>query len=123
MRHPPHAFSGGPSAFLHDLIINSELNFMNASYVYILSSGRNGTLYTGVTNNLVRRVWEHKSKLAKGFTLQYDVDKLVYYEEYQDIIMAIQREKRLKKWLRKWKISLIEKNNPYWQDLFDQLST
>ena len=96
---------------------------MNATYVYILSSGRNGTLYIGVTNNLVRRVWEHKTKLVQGFTSQYGVDKLVYYEEYQDITMAIQREKRLKEWLRKWKISLIEKNNPYWQDLFDQLST
>jgi putative endonuclease len=96
---------------------------MNATYVYILSSGRNGTLYIGVTNNLVRRVWEHKTKLVQGVTSQYGVDKLVYYEEYQDITMAIQQEKRLKEWLRKWKISLIEKNNPYWQDLFDQLST
>jgi putative endonuclease len=83
---------------------------MNTSYVYILSSGRNGTLYTGITNNLVRRVWEHKAKLVQGFTSQYKIDKLVYYEEYQDITMAIQREKHLKKWLRKWKINLIEKN-------------
>ena len=96
---------------------------MNTSYVYILSSGRNGTLYTGVTNNLVRRVWEHKAKLVQGLSSQYKIDKLVYYEEYQDITMAIQREKHLKKWLRKWKINLIEKNNPYWQDLFDQIST
>ena len=95
---------------------------MKAAYVYILSSDRNGTLYIGVTNNLVRRVWEHKTKIVQGFTSQYAVDNLVYYE-YQDITMAIQREKRLKEWPRKWKISLIEKNNPYWQDLFDQLST
>jgi len=96
---------------------------MCASYVYILSSSRNGTLYIGVTNDLMRRVWEHKAKIVKGFTSQYGVDKLVYYEEHQDIIVAIQREKLLKKWLRKWKINLIEKNNPYWQDLFDELST
>ena len=96
---------------------------MCASYVYILSSGRNGTLYIGITNDLVRRVWEHKAKIVKGFTSQYRVDKLVYYEEHQDITMAIQREKLLKKWLRKWKINLIEKNNPYWQDLFNQLTT
>ena len=72
---------------------------MNASYVYILSSGRNGTLYIGVTNNLIRRVWEHKSKFVKGFTSQYGVDKLVYYEEYQDITMSIQREKRKSRWV------------------------
>ncbi len=95
---------------------------MNMSYVYILSSGRNGTLYTGVTNNLVRRVWEHKTKLIKGFTSKHGIDQLVYYEVYQDIKIAIQREKRLKEWQRKWKINLIEKNNPYWQDLFDQLA-
>ena len=94
---------------------------MNASYVYILSSVRNGTLYTGVTNNLVRRVWEHKAKLVKGFTSRYGVDKLVYYEEYPDIIMAIQREKRLKEWQRQWKIDLIEKNNPNWIDLYSSI--
>jgi len=93
-----------------------------ASYVYILSSGRNGTLYIGVTNNLINRILQHKTKLVQGFTAQYSVDKLIYYEEYDDIAIAIQREKRLKSWLRKWKVRLIEKNNPYWQDLFDQLS-
>jgi len=92
------------------------------SYVYILSSGRNGTLYIGVTSNLVKRVFEHKMKLIQGFTSQYNVDRLVYFEKYDDIVVAIQREKRLKSWLRRWKIRLIEKNNPYWQDLFDQLS-
>jgi len=95
---------------------------MNTSFVYILASGRNGTIYIGITNNLIRRVWEHKAKLAQGFTAQYAVSKLVYYEEHQDITIAIQREKRLKEWPRKWKIELIEKNNPYWHDLFDQLS-
>ena len=95
---------------------------MNTSYVYITSSCRNGTIYIGVTNNLIRRIWEHKTKMVQGFTAQYGVDKLVYYEEHQEIGTAIQREKRLKEWPRKWKIELIERNNPYWHDLFDQLS-
>ena len=95
---------------------------MSVSYVYILASGRNETLYIGVTNDLVRRVFDHKEKIVKGFTSQYEVNKLVYFETYQDILMAIQREKHLKKWHRKWKISLIEKSNPYWQDLFDQIA-
>ena len=96
---------------------------MNASYVYILTSQRNGTLYIGVSTNLIRRMWEHKNKLITGFTSQYNVEKLVYYEQHQDIGAAIQREKRLKEWPRKWKINLIERNNPYWSDLYDQLST
>src|SRR5579871_2909200 len=103
------------------LQIKTEFHLMNTSYVYILSSGRNGTLYIGVTNNLLKRIWEHKAKLVRGFASQYKVDKLIYYEEYQDITVAIQREKRLKEWQRKWKIRLIENNNPYWHDLFDQL--
>jgi putative endonuclease len=94
---------------------------MKESYVYILASQRNGTLYIGVTANLARRIEEHKTKLLKGFTSKYGVDKLVYYEEYQDIGTAIQREKRLKEWPRKWKLRLIEKSNPYWHDLYDQL--
>jgi len=94
---------------------------MQESYVYILASKRNCTLFVGVTANLIRRVWEHKNKLFKGFTAQYNVDKLVYYEQHQDICIAIQREKRLKEWQRKWKINLIEKNNPSWNDLYDQL--
>lgn len=95
---------------------------MNTSYVYIVTNDRNGTLYIGVTNNLIKRIWEHKSKLIKGFTTKYNIDKLVYYEQHPDINTAIHREKRLKEWHRKWKINLIEKTNPYWQDLFDQLS-
>jgi putative endonuclease len=90
-------------------------------YVYILASQRNGTLYIGVTSNLIRRVWEHKTKLLKGFTEKYGVNQLVHYEEYQDVDVAIQREKRLKEWKRKWKLHLIEKNNPYWNDLYDTL--
>ncbi|MBU2444971.1 MAG: GIY-YIG nuclease family protein [Bacteroidetes bacterium] len=76
-------------------------------YVYILASKRNGTLYIGVTNNLVRRVYEHKNNLIEGFTKKYSVHDLVYYEIYQNVMDAIQREKRLKTWKRKWKIELI----------------
>ena len=94
---------------------------MKRYYVYILASQRNGTLYIGVTSDLARRIWEHKTKLLKGFTEKYRVDKLVHYEEYQDVGIAIHREKRLKEWPRKWKLHLIEKNNPYWNDLYYML--
>ncbi len=86
-------------------------------YVYILASKRNGTLYIGVTNNFERRMYEHKNKLIYGFAKKYNVDKLVHFETTNDIRAAIQREKRLKKWYRKWKITLIEKENPEWKDL------
>jgi len=89
-------------------------------YVYILASKRNGTLYIGVTNDLFRRVEEHKKKLVKGFTSKYNVNKLVYYEEFDYIEDAIYREKQLKKWRRKWKLDLIEKENPTWHDLSDK---
>lgn len=78
-------------------------------YVYILASKRNGTLYIGITSDLIKRVWEHKNKFVSGFTEKYGVDKLVYFEQYQDAENAIKREKRLKFWQRKWKIELIEK--------------
>jgi len=91
---------------------------MNQYYVYILSSKRNGTLYIGVTSHLVKRIWEHKNKVIEGFTSRYGVDKLVYFEEYQEIKLAIQREKRLKEWPRKWKLNLIEQSNPSWLDLY-----
>ena len=94
---------------------------MKKSYVYILASQHNGTLYIGVTANLIKRIWEHKTKLARGFTSKYSVNKLVYYEEHQEINIAIQREKRLKEWPRKWKLRLIEKSNPYWMDLYETL--
>jgi len=90
---------------------------MKEYYVYILASKRNGTLYIGVTNDLERRILEHKQKIRKGFTEKYNVDKLVYYEDTDDIGEAILREKQLKKWERKWKINLIEKENPTWRDL------
>ena len=90
-------------------------------YVYILASSRNGTLYIGVTSDLIRRIWEHKDKLAEGFTAQYGVDKLVYYEQFHYAEYAIRREKRLKKYNRKWKLDLIEKSNPEWKDLYEEL--
>jgi putative endonuclease len=87
-------------------------------FVYMLSSGRHGTLYVGVTNDLARRVYEHKTKLIKGFTSQYGVTRLVWYEAYEQIVDAIAREKELKKWRRDWKIRLIEEMNPEWEDLY-----
>ncbi len=90
---------------------------MNTFYVYIIASKQNGTLYIGVTNNLERRIWEHKSQTIKGFTKKYGVHTLVYYEWFNDIANAIRREKQLKKWNRAWKINLIEMKNPAWADL------
>ena len=90
-------------------------------YVYILASKRNGTLYIGVTNNLKRRIYEHKRKIQESFTNKYGVDKLVWHEHTQDIESAIGREKQLKNWERKWKLELIEKTNPMWKDLYYQL--
>lgn len=90
-------------------------------YVYILASRRNGTLYIGVTSDLLKRVWEHKKKLAEGFTEKYSVEKLVYYEQFRDVEYALMREKRLKKYNRKWKLDLIEKINPDWKYLFEEL--
>ncbi len=95
---------------------------MTRSYwVYILCSKKNGTLYVGVTNDIVRRVYEHREKVVKGFTAKYDVTKLVHAEECNDIDAAIQREKCIKKWERKWKLELIEKHNPEWKDLYEHI--
>jgi len=91
---------------------------MKQYYVYILASKKNGTLYIGVTNNVLKRVYEHKNNLIEGFTQKYGVHNLVYYECYNDIYDAIAREKRIKKWKRQWKIELIEKDNPKWKDLY-----
>ncbi|MEI6327153.1 MAG: GIY-YIG nuclease family protein [Candidatus Roizmanbacteria bacterium] len=88
---------------------------------YILASRRNGTLYIGVTNNLKLRVYEHKMDLVKGFTKEYKVHTLVYFEPHSSIESAIVREKLLKEWKRDWKIQLIEKTNPYWIDLYENL--
>ena len=86
--------------------------------VYILASHRNGTLYIGVTTNLVQRIWQHKNDLAEGFTEKYGVHGRVYFELLDDMLSAITREKQLKKWNRTWKLALIEKLNPTWQDLW-----
>ena len=91
---------------------------MKNYYVYILASKRNGTLYIGATSNLIRRIQEHKQKAVKGFTEKYNVNKLVYYEQTEDIHSALSREKALKKWNREWKIKLIEKENSNWKDLY-----
>ena len=88
-------------------------------YVYILASKRNGTLYIGVTNNLGRRVYQHRMGMAEGFTKRYNVHRLVYYETTCDVRFAIGREKRMKKWKRSWKIELIESVNPEWKDLYN----
>jgi putative endonuclease len=87
-------------------------------YVYLLASRRHGTLYLGVTNDLVRRAHEHKTKAIAGFSEKYSVDRLVWFETYDDPTTAITREKALKKWRRDWKIRLIEEQNPEWRDLF-----
>jgi len=92
-------------------------------YVYILANKKNGTTYVGITSDLVGRIWEHKNKVNHGFSSKYNIDKLVYYEIFNDVNEAIDREKKLKLWKRKWKIELIEKNNPIWEDLFDKLDT
>jgi len=93
----------------------------HVSYVYILASACKGTTYIGVTGNLLNRVHQHKTKVAKGFTEEYNVDRLVYFEIFHDINAAIAREKQLKGWNRDWKIKLIEKENPCWRDLYQSL--
>ena len=89
--------------------------------VYILASKRNGTLYIGVTSGLVKRIWEHKNGVVEGFTKRYNVHQLVWYELHESMKSAINREKRLKEWKRKWKLKLIESSNPNWQDLYPMI--
>jgi putative endonuclease len=89
--------------------------------VYVLASGRNGTLYIGVTSDLVKRIWEHKNNLVEGFTKRYNVHNLVWYELHDNMNSAIEREKRMKEWKRDWKLRLIENFNPGWKDLYDTL--
>ena len=98
-----------------------ESIFMKTYYVYILSSKRNGALYVGVANDLIRRVHEHKTDIIEGFTKKYRVHSLVYYESTNNVQAALQREKAIKKWNRKWKLVLIEKENPLWKDLYNEL--
>jgi len=93
---------------------------MSDYFVYILANKRNGTLYTGCTNDLVRRVYEHKNDFVKGFTKRYGIHTLVYFEQYDDYDATLQREKQIKEWKRKWKLELIEKVNPLWRDLYEE---
>ena len=94
---------------------------MSYAYVYIMASKKYGTLYTGVTSGLVKRVYGHKHDLADGFTKKYQIHNLVYFEPHDDILSAIQREKQIKKWNRLWRINLVEKKNPDWRDLYDEI--
>ena len=87
-------------------------------YVYMLASKRNGTLYLGVTSDIVKRVWQHKNGLAEGFTKKYGIKRLVYYEIHEDAENAMKREKQLKKWRRAWKVELVEEKNSEWRDLY-----
>jgi putative endonuclease len=91
-------------------------------YVYLLASRKEGTLYLGVTRDLVRRTYQHKEKTMRGFTSRYDVNRLVWFETYDDPTNAIAREKEIKKWRRAWKVELIEKDNPDWRDLYGEIS-
>lgn len=94
---------------------------MAYSYVYILASKKNGTLYVGVTSDLIKRVYEHRNELVDGFTKKHKVHLLVYFEQFEDIEYAIRREKQIKHWRRDWKLETIEENNPKWEDLYDGL--
>lgn len=94
---------------------------MKLGYVYILANKRNGMLYIGVTSDLIKRVYEHKNDFVDGFTRKYGVHSLVYYKQCDDIESAITEEKRLKRWNRKWKLELIEKENPKWKDLYEDI--
>ena len=91
-------------------------------FVYLMARRKEGTLYLGVTRDLIRRVHQHKAKSTPGFTSRYDVDRLVWFEVYDDPTNAITREKEIKKWRRAWKIRLIEENNPDWRDLYDEIT-
>ncbi len=94
-----------------------------AYYVYIMSNRPNGTIYVGVTNDLIRRDYQHRTNAVPGFTSRYNLKTLVFWEEHATSINAIQREKTLKHWVRAWKVELIEKNNPDWKDLYDEIAS
>ena len=94
---------------------------MKTPCVYILASRRNGTLYIGVTSDLVQRIWQHKNDLEQGFTMRYGVHRLVWYEVHETMESAILREKALKKWSRAWKVRLIQETNPDWKDQYDDI--
>ena len=94
---------------------------MRSFYVYIMASGRNGTLYVGSTSDLIKRAWEHKTKVTTGFTARYNVHTLVYYEVHETYVEAARREKRFKNWCRQWKLNLIEELNSEWRDLYEDI--
>ena len=101
-----------------------KLDGEGASYfVYVMANKRNGTIYIGVTSDLVRRAYEHRNKLMKGFTSRYGLRMVVYYEVHQSILTALQRETSLKRWPRKWKLDLIESMNPQWRDLYEEIAS
>ncbi|NEV49624.1 GIY-YIG nuclease family protein [Wolbachia pipientis] len=95
---------------------------MKNYYIYILASRHNKALYIGVTSNLIKRIWEHKNKVIPGFTSKYNVQKLVYFEEFQDVDSALNREKLLKSWRGEWKINLVARKNPNWYDLYYEIT-
>ena len=94
-----------------------------AYYAYFMSNRPGGTIYAGVTNDLVRRVHEHRTKAVPGFTVRYNLERLVYFETHETAALAIQREKTVKHWVRAWKVALIEKDNPDWNDMFDEIAS
>jgi putative endonuclease len=100
----------------------NEIPMDKSSYVYILASEPYGILYIGVTSNLVQRVWQHRESVVEGFTKQYGVKRLVWFEVHSEIVQAITREKQIKKWNRNWKVNLIQESNPDWRDLYDEIA-
>jgi len=96
---------------------------MKGGWVYIVTNRALGALYTGVTNDIARRAWEHRQRMGSGFTARYGIDRLVYMERHEDIEAAIKHETRIKHWRRSWKLDLIEMGNPGWEDLFDWLNS
>ena len=99
----------------------SRIDMQKQPAVYILSNKRNGTLYTGVTSDLIKRIWQHRNEHVDGFSKKYSTHLLVYYEVHDDIVNAITREKQIKAWKREWKINVIEEFNPYWRDLYPEI--
>jgi putative endonuclease len=116
-----HGSEGGETTVFPTPIVLHYLR-MSGGYVYILASAPNGILYVGVTSDLVRRIYEHRNGLVDGFTKKYSVKRLVYYERYEEIQAAIQREHNMKHWSRKWKVRLILASNPSWDDLYDSIT-
>ena len=100
---------------------NSHPWFMKGGFVYLLTNRPNGTLYVGVTSDLVRRVWEHREGAVEGFTRRYGLKRLVYFERHDEIVLAITREKAIKRWPRAWKVRLVHAANPEWHDLYDEI--